>query len=100
MTGARGGATRREAASWSSGADGDPVNAALAAFGREVGRKLGRGGQPEDQLRGPLERLLGRLSRHVGLPDTVASVKLASKICAPGPIMRSMWEMRGSATLS
>ena len=33
---------------------------------------MGRGGQPEDQLRGPLERLLGRLSQHVGLPDTVA----------------------------
>jgi len=79
VTGARSGATRREAASWSSGADGDPVNAALAAFGREVGRKLGRGGQPEDQLRGPLERLLSRLSRHVGLPDTVAYGEVSLK---------------------
>jgi hypothetical protein len=55
------------------------VNAALAAFGREVGRKLGRGGQPEDQLRGPLERLLGRLSRHVGLVDTVAYGEVSLK---------------------
>ena len=55
------------------------MNAALAAFGREVGRKLGRGGQPEDQLRGPLERLLGRLSRHVGLPDTVAYGEVSLK---------------------
>ena len=78
MTGAHGGATRREAASWSSGS-GDPVNAVVAAFGREVGRKLGRGGQPEDQLRGPLERLLGRLSRHVGLPDTVAYGEVSLK---------------------
>jgi Type ISP C-terminal specificity domain/N-6 DNA Methylase len=72
VTSARDGAVRSEAASWSSAADGDPVNAALAAFGGEVGRKLGRGGQPEDQLRGPLERLLDRLCRHVGLPDAVA----------------------------
>ncbi len=55
------------------------MNAALAAFGREVGRKLGRGGQPEDQLRGPLERLLGQLSRHVGLPDTVAYGEVSLK---------------------
>ena len=79
MTGARGGATRREAASWSSGADGNPVNAALAAFGREVGRKLGRGGQPEDQLRGPLERLLDRLCSHVGLADAVAYGEVSLK---------------------
>lgn len=48
------------------------MNSALAAFGREVGRKLGRGGQPEDQLRGPLERLLGRLSAYIGIGNTVA----------------------------
>jgi N-6 DNA Methylase len=50
----------------------DPVAAALAVFGHEVARKLGRGGQPEDQLRGPVERLLSRLSSHIGLRDTVA----------------------------
>lgn len=55
----------------------DPVNAALIAFGREVGRKQGRGGQPEDQLRGPLERLLDGLSRHIRLPDTVAYGEVA-----------------------
>jgi hypothetical protein len=79
MTGAHGHATGPEDASWSSAGGGDPVNTALAVFGREVGRKLGRGGQPEDQLRGPLERLLGRLSRHVGLPDTVAYGEVSLK---------------------
>jgi hypothetical protein len=44
-----------------------------------VGRKLGRGGWPEDQLRGPLERLLGRLSQHVGLPDAVAYGEVSLK---------------------
>jgi Type ISP C-terminal specificity domain/N-6 DNA Methylase len=72
VTGARGGAARQQAPSWPLLAGDDPVNAALAAFGHEVGRKLGRGGQPEDQLRGPLERLLGRLSQHLGLRDAVA----------------------------
>jgi hypothetical protein len=55
------------------------VNAALMAFGREVGRKQGRGGQPEDQLRGPLERLLDRLSRHIRLPNTVAYGEVSLK---------------------
>lgn len=57
----------------------DPVNAALAAFGREVGRKQGRGGWPEDQLRGPLERLVERLSRYIRLPDTVAYGEVSLK---------------------
>jgi hypothetical protein len=71
VAGARGNALRPEAEASFSGPERDAVNAALSAFGREVGRKLGRGGQPEDQLRGPLERLLDLLSRHVGLPDSV-----------------------------
>lgn len=72
MAGARPDRQQEGSASWSSAIDRDPVDTALAAFGREVARKLGRGGQPEDQLRGPLERLLGRLSQHVGLADAVA----------------------------
>jgi hypothetical protein len=57
---------------WLSEPGNDPVAAALAEFGRDVGQKLGRGGEPEDQLRGPVERLLGRLSRYIGLRDAVA----------------------------
>lgn len=49
------------------------------AFGREVGRKQGRGGQPEDQLRGPTERLLERLSCHIRLPNTVAYGEVSLK---------------------
>ena len=79
VTGARGKVTRSGDSSWSPNADGDPVGAALEAFSRDVGRKLGRGGQPEDQLRGPLERLLGQLSRLVGLPDTVAYGEVSLK---------------------
>ena len=50
----------------------------VAEFGRAVGKKLGRGGQPEDQLRGPIEVLLGRLGRYVGL-ETVAYGEVALK---------------------
>lgn len=50
----------------------DPVNEALAAFGREVGRKQSRGGQQhKDQLRGSLEHLLRRLGRDIRSPDAV-----------------------------
>lgn len=79
MTGARGGDARRQDPSWHAEAGDDPVSAALSAFGYEVGRKLGRGGQPEDQLRGPLERLLGRLSHHLGLRDAVAYGEVSLK---------------------
>jgi hypothetical protein len=42
----------------------DAVGDAVAAFGEAVTRKWGRGGDPEDQLRAPLEQLLSRLGRH------------------------------------
>jgi len=45
----------------------DPVADAVAAFGASVAEKLGRGGEDEEQLRGPLETLLRRLARHLGL---------------------------------
>ena len=45
----------------------DPVEEAIREFGKRVRLKLGRGGQPEDQLRGPVERLLADVGVHVGL---------------------------------
>lgn len=72
MSAPRGKGSWRDGLTLSSGVRPDPVAVALTSFGYEVTRKLGRGGQPEDQLRGPVERLLGEISRHVGLPDTVA----------------------------
>jgi hypothetical protein len=39
---------------------------ALASFGRNAARKLGRGGDPEDQLRGPLEILLQDVATCLG----------------------------------
>lgn len=44
-----------------------PVSEAVAAFGAEVTEKLGRGGEDEDQLRGPLEGLLRTMARHIGV---------------------------------
>jgi hypothetical protein len=49
----------------------DLVAVAVADFGRAVAEKLGRGGHDEDQLRGPVEILLGRLSVCIGV-DAVA----------------------------
>jgi hypothetical protein len=72
VAGARGGKVPHGELSRSPEVNLDPVARALMEFGYDVGRKLGRGGQPEDQLRGPVERLLGLLSRHVGLRDAVA----------------------------
>ncbi len=45
----------------------DQVAVAVADFGRMVSEKLGRGGQDEDQLRGPVEILLRRLSVRIGV---------------------------------
>jgi type ISP restriction-modification system protein/N-6 DNA methylase len=50
---------------------GGAVADAVAAFGATVSEKLGRGGAPEDQLRGPLEVLLKRVAVGLGL-DAVA----------------------------
>ncbi|MFD7157574.1 type ISP restriction/modification enzyme [Kribbella sp. NPDC059898] len=50
----------------------------IAEFGRSVARKLGRGGNPEDQLRGPLEILLRGIGSSSGL-DTVAYGEVALK---------------------
>ena len=72
VSGARGKTSWRDDLTSLSGAKPEPADIALASFGYEVSRKLGRGGQPEDQLRGPIERLLCELSRHVGLRDPVA----------------------------
>jgi hypothetical protein len=45
----------------------DPeIARAVAAFGMVVHEKLGRGGEPEDQLRAPVEALLRRLATHMG----------------------------------
>jgi len=52
------------------------LDAAVELFGRSVARKLGRGGDPEDQLRGPTERLLDSLGRLFGL-DSVAYGEVA-----------------------
>ncbi|MEV4251839.1 type ISP restriction/modification enzyme [Spirillospora sp. NPDC049652] len=43
------------------------ANAALTAFANEVAQKSGRGGEAEDQLRGPLERLLRELGALAGI---------------------------------
>lgn len=56
----------------------DPVAAAVDWFGRTVANKLGRGGHPEEQLRGPVEILLRRLGAHMGL-DTVAYGEVSLK---------------------
>lgn len=45
----------------------DPTAQAVAAFGARVAEKTGRGGDPEDQLRGPLEELLRRMGQHLGV---------------------------------
>lgn len=45
----------------------DPVAEALAAFGVTVANKRGRGGDEEDQLRGPLEELLRLLGQQLGV---------------------------------
>lgn len=61
------------------GADERPrytVAAAVSDFGRAVARKLQRGGQKEDQLRGPTEILLTRLGEHFGL-DVLAYGEVA-----------------------
>ncbi|WP_328854374.1 N-6 DNA methylase [Microbispora hainanensis] len=42
----------------------------VADFRRQVARKLGRGGNPEDQLRAPLEVILQRLGTRMGLRVT------------------------------
>jgi Type ISP C-terminal specificity domain/N-6 DNA Methylase len=44
-----------------------PVAEAVAAFGASVAEKLDRGGEQEEQLRGPLEELLRALGRNVGV---------------------------------
>jgi hypothetical protein len=55
-----------------------PVAAAVTEFSTAVARKLGRGGSPEDQLRGPIEILLKRLATYIGL-DAVAYGEVALK---------------------
>ena len=45
----------------------DPPAALVANFVYAVARKLGRGGNPEDQLRGPLEILIEQIGQRYGL---------------------------------
>lgn len=45
----------------------DPPTVLVADFVHAVVRKLGRGGNPEDQLRGPLEVLIEQIGRQYGL---------------------------------
>ena len=45
----------------------DPPAALVANFVYAVARKLGRGGNPEDQLRGPLEVLIEQVGQQYGL---------------------------------
>lgn len=45
----------------------DPSAALVAKFVYTVARKLGRGGNPEDQLRGPLEALIEQVGQQFGL---------------------------------
>lgn len=47
------------------------VQKAVSVFGTAAGAKLGGGGQPEDQLRNPLEQLLLALASEAGLPAGV-----------------------------
>ncbi|MFG2054185.1 type ISP restriction/modification enzyme [Micromonospora sp. NPDC048930] len=57
---------------------------AVAAFTARVGEKIDRGGDPEDQLRGPLEELLRRLGQHAGV-DAIpyGEVRLSSVRARP-----------------
>jgi hypothetical protein len=45
----------------------DKAAEAVARFGRSAAAKLSGGGQPEDQLRAPLERLLGDMAKALGV---------------------------------
>lgn len=45
----------------------DPVAVAVASFGATVAEKAGLGGDPEEQLRSPVEELLRSIGRHVGV---------------------------------
>ena len=47
----------------------DHVKKAVGDFGASAKAKLGEGGQPEDQLRNPLEQLFAALARACGKPD-------------------------------
>lgn len=62
----------------------DRFSAAIAEFGAEAQAKLGNPGatgQPEEQLRGPVERLLGRLAALCDFPDQ--SVVAVGETAAP-----------------
>ena len=46
----------------------ESIKKAVSQFGASAKAKLNEGGQPEDQLRNPLEQLLAALSLEIGLP--------------------------------
>ena len=52
----------------------DRIKKAVGDFGASAKAKLGEGGQPEDQLRNPIEQLFKALESECGLP--VAAVTL------------------------
>ena len=46
----------------------DRVNKLVGEFGASAKAKLNEGGQPEDQLRNPIERLFAGFADEIGLP--------------------------------
>ena len=46
----------------------ESIKKAVSQFGASAKAKLNDGGQPEDQLRNPLEQLIAALSLEIGLP--------------------------------
>lgn len=46
----------------------EPIKKAVSQFGASAKAKLNEGGQPEDQLRNPIEQLFAALSLEIGLP--------------------------------
>lgn len=46
----------------------DRVNKSVGEFGAAAKAKLNEGGQPEDQLRNPIEKLFAALAEEIGLP--------------------------------
>ena len=72
----------------------------VANFVYAVARKLGRGGNPEDQLRGPLEALIEQIGQQFGL-DPVPYGEVGLKgLHALALIMRLISENPESVTLS
>lgn len=50
------------------------IKKAVGEFGASAKAKLGQGGQPEDQLRNPIEQLFGALAAEIGLAKGVLTL--------------------------